>query len=130
MFGRVGVSASLAVLLLIGCVNARPRELQGGADVVSEDEIQALHVSSAYDVVTRTHPAYLHSRGREYSSDSRILPIPAHVFMDDTYYGDINTLKAVPASQLTQVRFYQSYEAQYKFGSDHMGGVIQLITKQ
>jgi hypothetical protein len=25
--------------------------------------------------------------------------------------------------------FYQSYDAQYKFGSGHMGGVIQVITK-
>jgi hypothetical protein len=28
-----------------------------------------------------------------------------------------------------EIRFYQSYEAQYKFGSGHMGGVIQVITK-
>jgi hypothetical protein len=130
MVGRLGVPALLVGLLLIGCVTARPRDLQGGADILAEDEINALHVASAYDVVTRTRPAYLHSRGREYSSDSRLAPIPAHVFMDDTYYGDINTLRSVPASQLAQVRFYQSYEAQYKFGSDHMGGVIQLITKQ
>jgi hypothetical protein len=124
------MSASLAALLLAGCVNAKPRDLGGGVDVLSEDEIEALHVSSAYDVVTRERPAYLHSRGRETSPDARLQPIPAHVFLDDTYYGDINSLKFVPASQLAQVRFYQSFEAQYKFGSDHIGGVIQLITKQ
>jgi len=62
--------------------------------------------------------------------DSRTPPIPAHVFVDDTYYGDIDTLKTIPASQLAEVRFYQSYEAQYKFGSGHMGGVVQLITKR
>lgn len=130
MFGRVGLSGLVATLLLAGCVTAKPRDVQGGGDVVSEAEIEALHVSSAYDVVTRKRPSFLHSRGRETSPDARIPPIPAHVFMDDTYYGDINTLKAVPASQLAEVRFYQSFEAQYKFGSDHIGGVIQLITKQ
>jgi hypothetical protein len=49
--------------------------------------------------------------------------------VDDTYYGDISTLKVIPASQVAELRFYEGYEAQYKFGSGHMGGVIQVITK-
>jgi hypothetical protein len=62
--------------------------------------------------------------------DPNTQEIPAHVYVDDTFYGDISTLKLVPASQLSEVRFYQAYEAQYKFGSGHMGGVVQLITKR
>jgi hypothetical protein len=79
--------------------------------------------------VARTHSEYLHSRGRQ-SLDSRMPAIPAHVYVDDTYYGEIDTLKAIPASQLAEVRFFQGYEAQYRFGSGHMGGVVQLITKR
>ncbi len=120
---------ALAVLVQIGCVNTQRRDMESGIGVVNEDEIAAMQATSAYDVVSRTHAEYLHSRGRQ-SLDSRIREVPAHVFVDDTYYGDIGTLRAIPASELSQVRFYQGYEAQYKFGSGHMGGVIQLITKR
>ena len=126
--GRWLVSA-LTLVLLTGCVSTQRRELNSGISTITEDEIEAMRAVTAYDVVSRTHGEYLHSRGRQ-SLDSRIPEIPAHVFVDDTYYGDINTLKTVPASELSEVRFYQSYEAQYKFGSGHMGGVVQLITKR
>ena len=54
-----------------------------------------------------------------------------HMYLvDDTYYGDVATLRNVAASTLAGVNFYEGYEAQYKFGSGHMGGVIQLITKR
>ncbi len=97
--------------------------------VVGEEEIESLRAATAYDVVSRTHSEYLHSRGRQ-SLNSKLAEVPAHVYVDDTYYGDIQTLSSIPASNLSEVRFYQGYEAQYKFGSGHMGGVIQLITKR
>lgn len=120
---------ALAVAAQLACVSAQKRPATTGIESIGEDEIEAMHAASAYDVVSRTHSEYLHSRGRQ-SMDSRIPEIPAHVFVDDTYYGDISTLRAIPASELSEVRFYQGYEAQYKFGSGHMGGVVQLITKR
>ncbi len=120
---------SFAVVLLTGCVSTQRRPATSGIDVVNEDDITALRAVTAYDVVSRTHGEYLHSRGRQ-SMSSKMLEVPAHVFVDDTYYGDIQTLSSIPASNLSEVRFYQGYEAQYKFGSGHMGGVIQLITKR
>jgi hypothetical protein len=131
MFNRAwpSIVLALAVAGQFACVSTQRRPATAGIDSIGEDEIEAMHAASAYDVVSRTHGEYLHSRGRQ-SMDSRTPPIPAHVFVDDTYYGDIDTLKTVPASQLAEVRFYQSYEAQYKFGSGHMGGVVQLITKR
>lgn len=117
------------LLLFTACLSTQRRPATSGIDAISEAEIEAMHAATAYDIVSRTHGEYLHSRGRQ-SLNPRVPPIPAHVFMDDTYYGDINTLKTVPASELSEVRFYQSYEAQYKFGSGHMGGVVQLITKR
>ncbi|MEP6508042.1 MAG: hypothetical protein ABJC63_07435 [Gemmatimonadales bacterium] len=119
----------VSIVLCVGCVRSKSAELHGGADVLREDDIEALHAASAYDVVLRTHVEFIRGRGRE-SLDPRNQEVAAHVFMDDTFYGDINTLKAVPASQLAEIHFYKSYEAQYKFGTGHIGGVVQLITKQ
>jgi hypothetical protein len=113
----------------LSCVPSKPQELHSGVDVLKEDAIEAMRVGTAYDVVARSHSEYLHSRGRE-SLDARTPAVPAHVFLDDTFYGDIATLKQIPASQVSEMRFFQAYEAQYKFGTGHMGGVIQVITKQ
>jgi hypothetical protein len=120
---------ALAMVVPLGCVSTQRGPTTAGIDSIGEDEIEAMHAASAYDVVSRTHSEYLHSRGRQ-SLNPRIAEIPAHVFVDDTYYGEIGTLRAIPASELAEVRFYQGYEAQYKFGSGHMGGVVQLITKR
>lgn len=125
----VRLSQVLALLFLAACQSTQRRPATSGIDSIGEDEIEAMRVTTAYDVVSRVHGEYLHSRGRQ-SMDAHMPEIPAHVFVDDTYYGDINTLRTIPASQLSEVRFYQAYEAQYKFGSGHMGGVVQLITKQ
>jgi hypothetical protein len=131
MFYRAwsGVVLSLAVAAQVACTSAPRRPAGSGIDTVTEEEIDAMRATSAYDVVARTHSEYLHSRGRQ-SMDSRMPAIPAHVYVDDTFYGEIDTLKAIPASQLAEVRFFQGYEAQYRFGSGHMGGVVQLITKR
>ncbi len=125
----LSLMAIVSTVPCVGCVSAKSAEMHSGADVLREDAIEALHAASAYDVVLRTHVEYIRGRGRE-SLDPRNDDVAAHVFMDDTFYGDINTLKAVPASQLAEIHFYKSYEAQYKFGTGHIGGVVQLITKQ
>ena len=97
--------------------------------MVTEDQIEQLRVANAYDIVAQTHANFLHSRGRE-SQNPNVPAISVHVFVDDTYYSsDVNALRDITAQDVMAIRFYQSYEAQYKFGSGHMGGVIQVITK-
>lgn len=125
---HAGWRAVVGILLIVGCVHAPPPQ-STGRTYLDEDAIQALHASTAYDIVAMTHGDYLHSRGRE-SSDPKVPPVPADVYVDDTYYGGVDVLRAIPASEVGGIRFYQGYEAQYKFGSGHMGGVIQIFTKR
>ena len=130
-----GVTSLLVCLITSGilsvasCTHPNTSVAPGGSPmVVTEDQIDKLRVANAYDIVVQTHGNFLHSRGRE-SQDPRVPAIPVHVFVDDTYYGDVSTLRGITAGDVMEIRFYQSYEAQYKFGSNHMGGVIQVITK-
>jgi hypothetical protein len=127
-------NAACMVLVLVvavaGCTHANTAVAPGGDPmVVTEDQIGQLRVTDAYDIVAQTHANFLHSRGRE-SQNPNVPAIPVHVFVDDTYYSsDVNSLRDITAQDVMAIRFYQSYEAQYKFGSGHMGGVIQVITK-
>jgi len=123
---RLGLAIAAVVL---GCVRASTSVAPGGDPmIITGDRIQSLHAANAYEVVAATHGEFLHSRGRE-SQDPKVPPIPAHVYIDDTFYGGVGTLRDIRVGDIAEIRFYQSYEAQYKFGSGHMGGVIQVITK-
>ena len=127
---RLFANAALLLSLGIGaCVMQRKGVAPGGDPmIVDEDQIEALQASNAYEIVAMTHGNFLHSRGRE-SMNPAVPVIPVHVFVDDTYYGDVNTLRNIGVAEVMEIRFYQSYEAEYKFGSGHLGGVIQVITK-
>jgi hypothetical protein len=125
----VYLAVSLTVVAL-ACTHANTAVAPGGDPmVVTEDQIALLRVASAYDIVAQTHGNFFHSRGRE-SMNPVVPPIPVHVFVDDTYYSsDVNSLREIGADVIMEIRFYQSYDAEYKFGSGHIGGVIQVITK-
>ena len=118
------------VILVAACTHTNTSVAPGGDPmVVTEDQIDQLHVTNAYDIVVQTHGNFLHSRGRE-SQNPNVPAIPIHVYVDNAYYSnDVTSLRDIDAMDVMEIRFYQSYEAQYKFGSGHMGGVIQVITK-
>lgn len=120
----------VSLAAVAACTRANTAVAPGGDPmVVTEDQIALLHAASAYDIVAQTHGDFFHSRGRE-SMDPNVPPIPVHVYVDDTYYSaDVNALREINSEVVMEIRFYQSYDAQYKFGSGHMGGVIQVITK-
>lgn len=97
--------------------------------VLREDQIALLRVANAYDIAEQTHSNFFHSRSRG-SMNPAVPSTPVHVLVDDTYFSnDVNSLREINSDVVFEIRFYQSYDAQYKFGSGHIGGVIQVITK-
>lgn len=127
-------AAALLVVVLIAivpaaCVMQRSAVAPGGDPmVITEKQIAQVQATTAYDAVTHLHGEFLVSRGRD-ANNPNLPPVPVHVYVDDTFYGDVGTLREIPAMDIAEIRLYQSYEAQYKFGSGHPGGVIQVITK-
>ena len=120
----------VAATVLIGCTHANTAVAPGGDPmVITQVQIEPLHATNAYDIVSALQSNFLHSRGRE-SSDPRVPPIPLRVYIDDTFYGDVNSLREIGIEQIEEIRLFQSYEAQYKFGTGNSGGVIQVITKR
>lgn len=123
------LTAAALAASLAACASTSGSGRGARPGVVDEETIEAMRVSSAYDIVSRTRSEFLQGRGRQ-SLDPDTPALPADVYVDDTFYGGVSTLRTIPASTVAQVRFYQAYEAQYKFGSGHLGGVIQIITKR
>jgi hypothetical protein len=127
-------AATLLVVMLVAiapgaCVMQRSAVAPGGDPmVITEKQIAQVQATTAYDAVSHLHGEFLVSRGRD-ANNPNLPPVPVHVYVDDTFYGDVATLREIPAMDVAEIRLYQSYEAQYKFGSGHPGGVIQVITK-
>lgn len=125
---RVAWLGFTMVTVALGCTHANTAVAPGGDPMtITEEQIVPLHATNAYDIVAATHAGFLHSRGRE-SQDPRVPAIPVRVYIDDTFYGGVTSLREIGIEQIKEIRLYQSYEAQYKFGTGNMGGVIQVIT--
>jgi hypothetical protein len=96
--------------------------------VITRADIEAVQVETAYDLVKRYRADFLRSRGAT-SLTQRSTPYAA-VFLDELEFGTIESLRQIPANQIGEVRFYESTEAQTKFGSGRMGGVIAITSRR
>ena len=128
-FRQAVVLCSLPVTLLTASSCASMKRAEEGTDrnIITADEIQSANVSTAYDVITKLHANYLHSRGQN-SILLKQLKEPT-VFLDNVEYGSIASLRNIPASNCAEIRFIEGWDAMTKYGSDHVAGVIQVYTR-
>jgi hypothetical protein len=116
------------VTLLAGChQRAAAPPLAGNPNVVTREELEEAGTGSVYDAIVRRHGLFLKNRGRT-SIYGKNIP-RAVVFVADTEYGIIETMRNLPAERFEMVRYYPDTEAAAKFGSEYSGGVIQLIPR-
>ena len=129
--GRL-LAGVLVPLLLLGCSHSPSVSPLGSVnpDIISDDEITAVaaNTSTAYDIIKKLRGNWFSYRGKTtLLGTSSADPT---VYVDDQVYGPISSLKSSPASQVTQMRMYRSWEATTKYGTGNMGGVIAVATKQ
>ena len=97
------------------------------ANVITQAEVQASFESNAYDVVNKLRPMFLKTRGR--STVQGTNPEYASVFLDDQFYGDLNSLKTIAATQIQEIRYYPGTEVAMKFGMQYGAGVTAVKTR-
>ena len=129
---RVRLLAGVLVpLLLLGCKSKSLSPLvSSNPDVISNEEIVAYasNTSTAYDIVKKLRGNWFSHRGKtSLIGTSNADPT---VYVDEQSYGPLSSLRTIPASQVTQIRIYRSWEATTKYGTGNMGGVIAVNTKQ
>lgn len=98
--------------------------------IVAEDmeTVQALNL---YDVVQRLHPEWLRSRSTmttgqrtgTANTDSEV-----QVYIDMQRGGTAELLKTLAVRSASAIRYYSASDAQIKFGTGNLNGVIQVIT--
>jgi len=117
----------LLSLVLGACTHAGQK---GGHDsnVISEAEIDASGGTTAYDVILKVRSNFLSDRGK--TTIMGAAPNKPSVFVDGVHFGEISALRSISARQLTSIRLYRAWEAQQKYGSGFVGGVIELSTRK
>ncbi len=97
--------------------------------LITEDEVAASAGTTAYELIRNLRPNFLTYRG-ETSLDRRTSRPYPNVYVDDQVFGPISVLHSIPASDVSFVRLYRSWEAMTKFGTGNAGGVIAISTRR
>jgi hypothetical protein len=121
----------VAVAVILACAPASPSANTGiprRGNVLTAEEIADAHAdnASAYDAVARLRPNWLvahgvAAQGSEYAA----------VFFDGQKYGDLSSLRNIPAAHVGDIRYYDVTQAGGTFGiKGDTGGVIEVRSKK
>lgn len=120
--------AILAVGILLGaCASTGTRGDAKDLDVITRGEIEALDVSTGYEVVERLRPQWLRSRApRSHAHATAII-----VVVDGLQLGSVQALRDVNAANMVSVHWLDSAQAGRLpgLGSRHIQGAIVVETQ-
>lgn len=122
------LSHRLFVLIFLAgaaCAGAGRSAPSASSSVLTLAELDDVGSVTAYDAVQRLRPAFLRDRGPTSLVNASARTRPA-VFVEGSEYGEIESLRAFPASGVEEIRFFSGPEATTKFGSVYGSGVIQV----
>ena len=116
--------------------------LQPSPTLITADEIARVNVLNGLEAVQKLRPTMLRQRqiasANGQGGVARGAPpikgtdVPSGqlvVYMDGTRLGDIEQLRQIAASSIATVRYFSPSEAQQKWGSNHPGGAIEVLSK-
>ena len=126
---RLRAACVAASLVAIACTAPGARLERADPQLITEDEVEASRASTAYDVIEKMRANFLSYHGETSFDKSSSRPYPT-VYVDGQEFGPIGTLRNIPASQVSTIRLYRSWEATTKFGGGNMGGVIAVTTRR
>jgi hypothetical protein len=120
---------ALPFVIVAGCSHPKlgPGEVYN-SQVITEDEIVASRASNAFEVIHKLRSNFLSNRGQTSLNRNQSNPYPT-VYLDDQEFGPISSLSTIPAAQITMIRLYRVSEANAKYGSHNLSGVISIYTR-
>jgi outer membrane cobalamin receptor len=130
MIGARGFLAGILSALIFAC--APPRRGPGAVEdrqIITEEEVEASRAPTAFEVIQKLRANFLSYRGETTFNRNNSRPYPT-VYVDGQEFGPIGSLRNIPASQVSTIRLFRSWEATTMFGAGNMGGVIAIVTRR
>ena len=123
------ISPLLVFVVASACSSGRVMPPRGpDPQLITEEEVVASLATTAYELIHNLRPNFLTYRG-ETSFDRRTSRPYPNVYVDEQAFGTISVLQFIPASDVSSVRLYRSWEAMTRFGTGNAGGVIAISTR-
>ena len=86
--------------------------------------------SSAYDAVARLRPSWFNTHGVTSTTAEPTETQSARVFVNGQQYGDVSSLRSIPAMNVADIRYYGITESGIKYGlQGGHNGVIDVKLK-
>lgn len=126
------IALALSLVLLGGACASNPEPGEGGSNPerITREEIASVEgARNLYDVVQRLRPRWLRVRGgdRSFGLATNIV-----VFQDQTYLGDIDSLRQLAPEAAVELRWLDGTTASATLsglGSQHVAGAIIVSTR-
>jgi hypothetical protein len=126
-------AASLLLVLfslaLLGCSAATHEGAQTGArDLITQEELDRIARTNAYEAVRNLRPAWLRDRGQMSFQDASAGQVI--VYLDNNRFGAVDMLRQISVADVSSIRFLSPIDAGARFGMGHAGGAILVTSRQ
>lgn len=116
-------------LFLIGCATTDADKQRGSRaqlNQITAEEIAAINLSSAFDVVQSLRPNWLRERGPVSLRNPQANQVV--IYVDGTRLGGMEFLRQIRAGTIASMEYLSGPEATFRFGINHVGGAILVRT--
>jgi hypothetical protein len=122
------------MLAALGCASTGAKSVaRGNSNVITSEEIAAGAGATAYEVIQRLRPSYLHTRGAMRGAptgDSNNLEaVDVVVYVGDNRVGGSDQLRQISVNEIREIRYFTASEATTKWGTGHSAGAIQVLSR-
>jgi hypothetical protein len=102
---------------------------QEDRNVISLSEIQSTEAEDAYQIIQQLRPRwFVRNRGVRTFSEGNLATL--RVVVDNLPPREIEFLHQLAREILQEIRFLDSREATFKYGTGHDAGIIEVTTKR
>jgi hypothetical protein len=127
MTGRPFFILTLAAALACASSGMAGTAVRRDPNLITEQEIAASAESNGFDAVSKLRPMFLKTRGRSTinSGGSEY----ASVFLDGQYFGELSSLRNIPANQIQEIRYLNGPDAVSRYGMRYGSGAVDVRSK-
>ena len=105
---------------------APSRPVRRSSTLITREELSNSSTRDALAAVRSLRPEWLHVRG----AMSPQAGVPAIlVYVDGSRVGTRDVLAQLATMHIKEIRYYSATDATQKWGTDHAGGVIEVMTR-
>lgn len=124
-----GVGLAFGLKFPLSFTGSGPGQLRAedmGRSVILSEEVQDVSADNAYQIIRLLRPEWLNTRPPRHLGE--VTPEGLPVFLDDFWYGELDSLRGIHIQTIESIRYVPATVATARWGAGYHRGVIQVIT--